>query len=100
MVKYASEIIFTKDTPYLTREGELWDVFCEDLSENWLRYNGTALYFPNDKQITLDTDWYAIQYMILNCQLFLCVVSTWSSMSKLMISLIFLCSDHTRGLFY
>ena len=23
---------------------ELWDVFCEDLRENWPRYNGTALY--------------------------------------------------------
>ena len=68
LVRYASEIIFTKDTPYLTREGELWDVFCEDLSENWLRYNGTALYFPNDKQITLDTDMPSnIRYSIANC---------------------------------
>ena len=24
--------------------GELWDVFCEYLWENWPRYNGTALY--------------------------------------------------------
>ena len=25
--------------------GELWGVFCEDLGENWMRYNGTAVYF-------------------------------------------------------
>ena len=24
---------------------ELWGVFCEDLVENWQRYNGTAQYF-------------------------------------------------------
>ena len=24
--------------------GELWGVYCEDLGENWPRYNGTALY--------------------------------------------------------
>ena len=24
---------------------ELWDVFCEDFGENWLRYNGTTLWF-------------------------------------------------------
>ena len=24
--------------------GELWGVCCEDLRENWSRYNGTALY--------------------------------------------------------
>ena len=33
----------TKDTPYLTLTGELWDVCCENLEENWPRYNGTAL---------------------------------------------------------
>ena len=42
-VKYASEVIFTKDTPYLALTGELWGVFCEDLGENWPRYKGTAL---------------------------------------------------------
>ena len=41
--KYVSEIMFTKDTPYLTLTGELWGVFCKDLGENWLYYNGTAL---------------------------------------------------------
>ena len=34
-----------KDTPYLTLMGELWGVFCEDLEENWLCYNGTPLHF-------------------------------------------------------
>ena len=38
--KYASEVIFMKDTP----TSELWGVFCEDLGENWQRYKGTALY--------------------------------------------------------
>ena len=39
-----SNIRITTDTPYLTLMGELWDVYCEDLGENWLRYNGTTLY--------------------------------------------------------
>ena len=25
--------------------GELWHVYCVECGENWLRYNGTALYF-------------------------------------------------------
>ena len=44
-VKYASEIIFTKDAPYLALTGELWGVFCEDFGENWRCYYGIALYF-------------------------------------------------------
>ena len=32
--EHASEVIFTKDIPYLTLTGEVWGVFCEDLSEN------------------------------------------------------------------
>ena len=28
--KYASEVIFTKDTPYLVLTGELWGVICDD----------------------------------------------------------------------
>ena len=42
--KHASEFIFTKYTPYLAFKGKLWGVFCDDLGENWLRYNGTVLY--------------------------------------------------------
>ena len=34
----------TNYTPYLARVGELWGRFCEDLVENWPRFNGTALY--------------------------------------------------------
>ena len=41
--KQASEVIFSKETPYVTLTGELWDVFCEALGEKWPRYNGTAL---------------------------------------------------------
>ena len=41
--KYASEVKFTKDTPYLALTGEIWAVFCEDSGENWPRYKGTAL---------------------------------------------------------
>ena len=43
-VEYKSRSTPTKYIPYLALTGELWDVFCEDLGENWLRYNGTALY--------------------------------------------------------
>ena len=43
--QYKSEFKLAKDTPYLGLTGELWGVFCEDFGENWLRYNGTALYF-------------------------------------------------------
>ena len=39
-----SDIRITTDTPYLALTGELWGVYCEDLGENWPRYNGTALY--------------------------------------------------------
>ena len=39
--EYQSEAETTKDTPYITPTGELWDVFCEYIWEN---YNGTALY--------------------------------------------------------
>ena len=37
------------DTPYLALTGELWGVYCEDLGENWPRYNGTALYFTENR---------------------------------------------------
>ena len=39
------ELAFLKDSLYLTLMGELWGVYCDDFGENWLRYNGTALYF-------------------------------------------------------
>ena len=37
-----SDYRITTDTPYLT--GELWDVYCEDLRENWPCNIGTVLY--------------------------------------------------------
>ena len=46
--KDASEVLFSKDTPYLALTGELWGVICEDLGENWPLYNGTALYLKGD----------------------------------------------------
>ena len=42
--QHKSDFELTKDTPYLTPTGELWGVYCEDLEENWQRYNGTTLY--------------------------------------------------------
>ena len=39
-----SDIRITTDTQYLVLTGELWDVYCEDLGENWPRYNSTTLY--------------------------------------------------------
>ena len=33
-----------KETAYLAVPGELWDVFFDDLGENWLHYNNTSLY--------------------------------------------------------
>ena len=42
--EYKSECQMINYTPYLALTGELWTVFCEDSGENWLRYNGTALY--------------------------------------------------------
>ena len=50
--EYASEVI-TKDTPYLPLTGELWGVFCEDLGENWPRYNVAAVYVECDHPIHL-----------------------------------------------
>ena len=39
-----NELKFIVDTPYLTLTGELWEVFCEYLRENWWSYNQTQLY--------------------------------------------------------
>ena len=40
---HKSMFVLTKDTPYLTLNGELWNVYCEDFGENKLHYNDTAL---------------------------------------------------------
>ena len=39
-----SDFKLTTDTLYLALTCELWGVYCEDLEENWPRFNGTALY--------------------------------------------------------
>ena len=46
-VEHASEVLLTKDTPYLALAGELRAVFCEDLGETRLRYNGNTLHLFN-----------------------------------------------------
>ena len=43
-VKHRAEFVLSSDTPYLTLTGELWSVYCEDFGENWLHFNGMALY--------------------------------------------------------
>ena len=30
---------------YLVQTGDLWGVYCEEIGENWPRYNGTTLYW-------------------------------------------------------
>ena len=44
MAESESYLRITKDNPYLALTGELWDVYFEEFGENWLHYNGTALY--------------------------------------------------------
>ena len=39
--KRKSDFKITIDTPYLVLTSELWGVYCEDLGENWPRYDGT-----------------------------------------------------------
>ena len=39
-----NQILESQDTPYLALTSKLWDVYCEDLGENWPHYNGRALY--------------------------------------------------------
>ena len=43
--EHKSDFKLTTDIPYLALTGELWGVYYENFEENWLRYNGTALYF-------------------------------------------------------
>ena len=43
------------DTPHLALAGELWGVCCEEIGENWSRYNGTALYWvKHDSYVLLN----------------------------------------------
>ena len=52
MAEHKSNIRLTKDTTYLALTGELWGAFCEDIWENWPRYNGTALYIVSRYMMT------------------------------------------------
>ena len=45
--EHESDLKLTRDTPYLALMGELWGVSSDDIGENWLHYNGTALYKEN-----------------------------------------------------
>ena len=60
----------TKDTAYLTLTGELCDVVCEDLGENWLHYNGTALY------LIFKTTQHIHNTNIQTTKIWLCVILT------------------------
>ena len=42
--QHKSDSELTMDTPYPNITAELWGVYCEDLEENWQRYNDTTLY--------------------------------------------------------
>ena len=50
-VKYAFEVISTKDIPYFALMAELWGDFCEDLGENWPPYDGTTSKGQNWPQV-------------------------------------------------
>ena len=49
MAERKSNIRPTRDTPYLSPTGELWDVFCEDLREKLtaLKRHGTVCIFAS-----------------------------------------------------
>ena len=52
-MKNKPEFVLTKNTPYFALTDELWSVYWEDLGENWLRYNRTALYMKKNIPVTL-----------------------------------------------
>ena len=60
MAEHKSGLALTKDTPYLALAGELWDVYCDEFSEYWSRYNGIALYY--DKYILCV--WWELKFML------------------------------------
>ena len=43
--EHESDFELTEQPIPFTLRGELWGVYCEDLGENGLRYNDTALYY-------------------------------------------------------
>ena len=42
-VEHESYFKLTTDTPYLDQTGELRGIYCEEIGENWPRYNGIVL---------------------------------------------------------
>ena len=63
MAESELDIRITAGTPHLTLTGELWGVCCEDFGENWLRYNGTALYL--ESFIVKDKDVFILPWPLL-----------------------------------
>ena len=57
----ASDLKLATDTPYLALKGKLWGVCCEEIGENWQRYNGTALYMG----INHTDSWEDLEVMLL-----------------------------------
>ena len=55
-----SDLRITINTAYLALTGKLWGVCCEDLGENWQRYNGTALYRAAEFWDLCHIEWYRI----------------------------------------
>ena len=43
VAEHKSDFKLTTDTPYFTLAGELWGIYCDNLGENWPRYNGIIL---------------------------------------------------------
>ena len=54
----------TTDTAYLAPMDELQGVYCEDFGENWQCYNGTALYYMEQKSSWFDLIWIIDSLMV------------------------------------
>ena len=48
--EHESDFELTKDTPYFILIDELWGIYCEDLGENWICYEGIPLYIRRNMQ--------------------------------------------------
>ena len=44
VAEHKSDFKLTKEVSYLTLQGELWGVYCDNLGGNWPYYNSIALY--------------------------------------------------------
>ena len=52
--KHKPDFKLTTDAPYLALTDEIWGVYYENFEENWLRYNGTAMYLCQNVAIFLN----------------------------------------------